>query len=150
MVSQSQHGQEEPCHCGCVDSDGLIDAARAGLRPHREGDRVFGDVSAVLVTDAGNRFAGVSIDTSSGTGFCAEHSAIAAMVTAGEYRIDVIVAVWRDERGRLYVLPPCGRCREFMRQVNPANLDTRVLLGGGRFALLRDLLPEHDWPEPED
>jgi cytidine deaminase len=127
----------------------LIDAAQAVLRPHRAGDRLLGDVAAVLVTDAGNRFSGVSIDTGSGTGFCAEHSAIAAMVTAGEYRIVAIVAVWRDEQARLYVVPPCGRCREFIRQVDPANLDTAVLLGGQRWALLRDLLPEHDWPEPE-
>lgn len=45
------------------------------------------------------------IDTGSGTGFCAEHSAIAAMVTAGEYRIAKIVAVWRDNEGALYALP---------------------------------------------
>ena len=136
---------------GGVDSRAdLIEAAQAGLRPHRVGDRLFGDVSAVLITDAGNRFSGVSIDTGSGTGFCAEHSAIAAMVTAGEYRIAAIVAVWRNEHGRLHVLPPCGRCREFMRQVDPANLDAQVLLGGGRSALLRDLLPEHGWPDPED
>ena len=51
------------------------------------------------------------IDTGSGTGFCAEHAAVAAMVTAGEYLIDTIVAVWRDEEGRLFVLPPCGRYR---------------------------------------
>jgi cytidine deaminase len=136
----------------CVDielSEDLIDAAQTVLRPHRAGDRIFGDVAAVLVTDAGHRFAGVSIDTGSGTGFCAEHNAIAAMVTEGEYRIAVIVAVWRDEQARLYVLPPCGRCREFMRQVDSANLDATVLLGRRRSALLRDLLPEHDWPEPE-
>jgi hypothetical protein len=36
-----------------------------------------------------------------------------------------------------------------MRQVDPANLGTTVLLGGRRSALLRVLLPEHDWPEPE-
>ena len=136
---------------GGVDSGvELIEAAKAGLRPHRVGDRLFGDVCAVLLTDAGNRFAGVSIDTGSGTGFCAEHSAIAAMVTAGEYRIATIVAVWRDEQGRLYVLPPCGRCREFMRQVDSGNLDAQVLLGGSRSALLRDLLPEHGWPDPEN
>jgi cytidine deaminase len=57
--------------------------------------------------------------------------------------------VWRDEQGRLRVLPPCGRCREFIRQVDPANLDTTVVLAGGRTALLRELLPEHEWPEPE-
>ena len=127
----------------------LIAAAEAVLRPHRVGDRLFGDVAAVLVTDAGRRFSGVCIDTASGTGFCAEHSAIAAMVTAGEYRISAVVAVWRDEQSRLYVLPPCGRCRELIRQVDPGNLDTMVFLDGGRSALLRDLLPEHDWPEPE-
>jgi cytidine deaminase len=128
---------------------GLIDAAQAVLRPRRVGDRLFGDVAAALITDAGHRFVGVCIDTGSGTGFCAEHSAIAAMVTAGEYRISAIVAVWRDEQGRLHVLPPCGRCREFIRQVDPANLDTTVVLAGGRTALLRELLPENEWPEPE-
>jgi cytidine deaminase len=127
----------------------LIDAAQAVLRPHRVGNRLFGDVAAALVTDAGHRFLGVCIDTGSGTGFCAEHSAVAAMVTAGEYRITAIVSVWRDEQGRLYVLPLCGRCREFIRQVDPANLDTTVVLSAGRTALLRDLLPAYEWPNPE-
>jgi cytidine deaminase len=127
----------------------LIEAATAVLRPHRVGDRLFGDVGAALLTDAGTRFLGVCIDTGSGTGFCAEHSAIAAMVTAGEYRVAAIVAVWRDEEGRLYVLPPCGRCREFIRQVDPANLDTTVILERGRSAPLRELLPEYAWPQPE-
>jgi len=35
------------------------------------------------------------------------------MVTAGEYQITKIVAVWRDADDTLYVVPPCGRCREF-------------------------------------
>ena len=127
----------------------LITAAAAVLRPHKVGDRVFGDVAATLVTEEGRRFSGVCIDTGSGTGFCAEASAIAAMVTAAEYRINAIVAVWRDEQGRLYVLPPCGRCREFIRQIDPANLDATVVLGTGRTTLLRNLLPAHEWPQPE-
>lgn len=65
----------------------LIDSAQAVLNPRLVGDRLFGDVAATLVTDKGNRYSGVCIDTGSGTGLCAEHSAIAAMVTAGEYRI---------------------------------------------------------------
>jgi hypothetical protein len=77
-----------------------------------------------------------------------EHAAIAAMVTAGEYQIARIVAVWRDEQGRLYVLPPCGRCREFIRQIDPVNLDTEVVLGLNQSALLRDLLPVWEWPTP--
>jgi len=50
-----------------------------------------------LDTTSGRRHVGVCIDTASGTGFCAEHAAIAAMVTSMEYRIARIVAVWRDE-----------------------------------------------------
>jgi cytidine deaminase len=127
-----------------------IDSAQGVLNPQVVGDRLFGDVGSTLVTDRGNRYSGVCIDTGSGTGFCAEHSAIAAMVTAGEYRIAKIVAVWRDEAGALYVVPPCGRCREFIRQVDPANLDTEVVLGRRRSAKLRDLLPLTEWPAPLD
>ncbi len=131
-------------------NDDLIQAARAVLNPHVAGDRVFGDVGAALVTDQGHRFVGVCIDTGSGTGFCAEHSAVAAMVTAGEYRIARIAAVWRDDAGRLYVMPPCGRCREFMRQIDEANIDAEVVLGRDRFVRLGDLLPMHEWPDPLD
>ena len=128
----------------------LIDSAASRLNPHRVGDRLLGDVASALVSDGGNRYEGVSIDTGSGTGFCAEHAAIAAMVTAGEYRIATIVAVWRDADGALYVLPPCGRCREFIRQVDPSNIHTTVVLARDRSATLSQLLPEHAWPPPLD
>lgn len=49
--------------------------------------RLFGDVASTLVTDRGTVFSGVCIDTGSSTGFCAEHAAIAATITVGEYRI---------------------------------------------------------------
>jgi len=126
----------------------LILSAADVLNPQAVGDRVFGNVASELIASSGTRYQGVCIDTGSGTGFCAEHSAIAAMVTAGEYRIEKIVAVWRDEENRLYVLPPCGRCREFIRQVDPTNIDTVVVLDLDRSAALRDLLPAHDWPLP--
>jgi len=126
----------------------LVLAASETLNPHVVGDRLFGDVGSVLTTPSGSLYRGVCIDTGSGTGFCAEHSAIAAMVTAGDYRIERIVAVWRDDSARLYVLPPCGRCREFIRQVDPANIDTEVILDLDRSASLRELLPAHAWPQP--
>jgi len=106
----------------------LIESAQAILKPHAVDGRLLGDVASTLITDRGTPYSGVCIDTASGTGFCAEHSAIAAMVTAGEYRIAKIVAVWRDEEGALYVLAPCGRCREFIQQIDPANIDTEVVL----------------------
>jgi len=126
----------------------LILSAATMLNPHLVHDRLFGNVASELVTSTGTRFQGVCIDTGSGTGFCAEHSAIAAMVTAGEYAIDTIVAVWRDGEGLLFVLPPCGRCREFIRQVDPANMDTEIVLGLDHSTPLRQLLPAHDWPLP--
>lgn len=70
------------------------------------------------------------------------------MVSAGEYQIAKIVAVWRDEEGRLYVLPPCGRCRGFLRQVDNSNLDADVVLSRHEVAKLRHLLPVYGWPEP--
>ena len=130
--------------------DDLIESAQGVLSRHHVHGRLFGDVGASLVTDRGNRYSGVCIDTGSGTGFCAEHSAIAAMVTAGEYRIAKIVAVWRDTDGVLHVLPPCGRCREFIRQIDDANIETEVVLARDRSARLRELLPFHEWPKPLD
>ncbi|MEP6852842.1 MAG: cytidine deaminase [bacterium] len=128
----------------------LITAAERLLKPHRVGDRLFGNVAAALVTASGTSYGGVCIDTGCGTGFCAEHSAIAAMVTSGEYRIARIAAVWRDREQHLYVLPPCGRCREFIRQIDPDNINTQVVLDEQRTAPLRELLPAHEWPLPLD
>ena len=132
-----------------TNSELIVRAARL-LKPRVTTDgRLMGDVAATLLTETGSAYSGVCIDTGSGTGFCAEHAAIAAMVTAGEYRIARIVAVWRDERdGKLFVLPPCGRCREFIRQIDEANLETDVVLGADETRKLKDLLPYHAWPEP--
>lgn len=45
-------------------------------------------VGAAIVTDRGNIYTGVCIDTPCSMGFCAEHAAAAAMVTAGENRVE--------------------------------------------------------------
>lgn len=110
---------------------------------------MFGDVGAALISENGALYTGVCIDVPS-WGICAERSAIATMATAGEYRIKRVVAVWRDEGGKLHVVAPCGHCRQFMREIDDANLETEVLLGTTKSAPLRDLLPHHIWPEPVD
>lgn len=125
-------------------TDILIKRAAAVVNPQRIGDRLVGDVGCALVTDQGNVYVGVCLDTASGTGFCAEASAIAAMVTAGEFRISQIVAVWKDEKNRIYVLSPCGRCREFIHQIHEENLETDVVLGRDNTVKLRELLPHPD------
>lgn len=132
-----------------INANVLIETARKVLHPHYvgdSGDRLSGNVAATLVTVDGNMYSGVCIDVGSGIGFCAEHAAIGAMFTAREYKIAAIVAVWEDEQGRLYVLPPCGRCREFIRQIDVHNLDTDVILAADNVVKLRELLPCHEWP----
>ena len=105
----------------------------------------MGDVGCVLITDRGHVYGGVCIETFGGMGFCAEQNAIGAMVTAGESKIEKIVAVWRNSEGVLFVGAPCGRCREFMRQIDEHNLDTIVVLGMEHKAKLRELLPNYEW-----
>jgi cytidine deaminase len=131
--------------------DELIAAAETVLQPYTtKGGRLFGDVGAAVLSSGGNVYVGVCVDTP-GWGLCAERSAIAAMITAGEYKIQKVVAVWRDERtGKLYVLPPCGICRDFMRNVDEENLEAEVILGRRKTAKLKELIPFHEWPEPLD
>lgn len=102
-----------------------------------------GDVSSALLGAQGNIYLGVCIDIGCGIGFCAEHSTIAAMVTAGETAIARIVAILADGK----ILPPCGRCRELMYQIDPSNLTTtEVILGEEHTVRLSDLLahPYHE------
>jgi len=128
---------------GCTNLE-MIEKAKAYLKPRKlSNDNSAGNVACALLSAAGNLYFGVCIDVGSGIGFCAEHAAIAAMLTAGESRIARIVAV--AEGG--VVLPPCGRCREFMVQIDRANLTTtQVILGPERAETLQQLLP-HPYDE---
>jgi cytidine deaminase len=131
-------------HMPPIHNEVLIKQAASVVNPVKRGDYLIGDVGSALVTDQGNLYLGVCIDVGSSMGFCAEHSAIGAMVTAGEYRIEKIVAVW-CEGADTYILSPCGRCREFIRQIHPDNIDTQVILDTNKAVLLQELLPYHDW-----
>jgi cytidine deaminase len=125
----------------------LIERAMSVLRPRNLAyENTAGGVASALLSGDGNLYFGVCVEIGSGIGFCAEHSAISAMITAGESRIAKIVAVSSDGK----VLPPCGRCREFMFQIDTANLrNTIVILGPNRVAKLEALLP-HPYTEVWD
>jgi len=118
----------------------LIDIARPLVRNLTLGRSDFSaaTVAAAIRTPSGNVYTGVCIHLSCGLGFCAEHAAAAEMIKAGETRIETIVAVAED-----CILSPCGRCREFLIQVDPANAEANVVLEGGREVKLGDLLPHH-------
>jgi len=118
----------------------LIAMAAAVIKARRLGGFLVGDVGAALVTDKGNVYIGTCVDTS-GMGICAEQSAIAAMLAAGEDRVRKIVAVWKDEHGKPFVISPCGHCREMMRQVCGAGGRTEVILSKTKAVRLETLLP---------
>jgi cytidine deaminase len=124
-----------------MDFDELYQRAKAVLNPRRLSDEAeAGGVGAALLSESGRVYTGVCIDTSSSMGFCAEHAAAAALVTAGEGRVLKMVAVNWDGK----ILPPCGRCREFISQLHPDNLDAEVIVAEGKIVFLRELLP-YDW-----
>lgn len=95
-----------------------------------------GHVACALLTDKGNVYTGISINAKCGIGFCAEHSAIADMLKAGESRIVKLVSA--SEKN---IVVPCGRCLEFIRQVNNDNVNTKVLLKNNEVKMIDALLP---------
>lgn len=64
------------------------------------------------------------------------------MVTAGESRVLKMIAVGSDGR----IMPPCGRCREFISQLHDDNRQAEVMVSEGVIVTLYQLLP-HDWRE---
>lgn len=127
-----------------ITNDELIDKAASVINDRKIDDfNHVGQVGAALVTDKGNIYTGVCIDAGSGMGFCAEASAIAAMVTAGETRITKIVATW-EEGDVLYVVAPCGRCRQFISFFDEDNINADIILGKDKVVKLSELLPHYN------
>lgn len=120
-----------------MDTEELIAEARkhVGWFSLSEPDLTAGSVSCALITEKGNVYTGICLSMNCGVGFCAEHSAIAAMLLHRETVIKKIVAVNKNN-----ILSPCGRCRELMFQVSLQNLECEVVLPEGS-AKLKELLP---------
>ncbi len=124
-----------------MDFNELYAKAKSVLNPWKLSEYAeSGGVGAAILTESGNVYTGVCIDTACSMGFCAEHAAAAAMITAGESRILKMIAVNWDGS----ILPPCGRCREFISQLNDDNRDTEIMVAEGKIVTLKDLLP-YDW-----
>ncbi|MEK7949990.1 cytidine deaminase family protein [Luteolibacter soli] len=118
----------------------LINAAKPLVRNLILGrsDHDAASVASAIRSSTGAIYTGVCIHLSCGLGFCAEHAAAAEMIKAGETQIESIVAVAEDR-----ILTPCGRCREFLAQIDPRNANAMVILGDDRAVRLVDLLPHH-------
>ncbi len=116
----------------------LIEEARKIVGEYKLSNADFsaGSVGAALLTTKGNVYTGINIEVACGIGFCAEHSAIAEMLKKRETQIEMIVATNAES-----IIPPCGRCRELMFQVDCKNLSTKVYLSEDQYMTLDELLP---------
>lgn len=123
----------------------LIEKARRLVRPKEvRADGVIKEVGCALITEKGSIFTGASIDLACGIGFCAEHSAIATMISqSDETHLRTIVST--DGKN---ILPPCGRCRELMSLLDEKNLDTQIIIDDDQKKTLRELLP-NSWLDKE-
>jgi len=126
--------------------DQLYEKAKSVLNPRKLSEYAeSGGVGAAILTESGKIYTGVCIDTACSMGFCAEHAAAAAMITAGESRVLKMIAVGWDGK----IMPPCGRCREFVSQLHKENLNAEVMVAQDVVVTIRELLP-HDWRDFEN
>ncbi len=119
--------------------DSLFEAARTvQARAYAPYSRF--KVGAAIVTPSGQVFTGCNVENAAyPVGSCAEQSAIAAMIAAGESRIAEIVVMGEGEN----LVTPCGGCRQRIREF--AAPDTRIHVAGPegirKSFTLEELLP---------
>lgn len=119
----------------------LYDHAKKKLNPREVSPFISaGSVAAAILTNNGNVYTGVSIDTACTLGTCAERNAVANMITNGENQIVKLVCVFDDGS----IVSPCGACREYLMQLHPENHRMQILqdLPAGQTTTLKELLPE--------
>lgn len=96
------------------------------------------EVAVALLSSSNKVYIGRSIKTTCSLGLCAENVAMSNMVINGETEIKKLIAVY--EGGK--IISPCGKCREFLYQMNHKNLNCEIMLEKDKIVTLKDLLPE--------
>lgn len=98
-------------------------------------------VAAAILTRSGRVFLGVNVENASyGLTICAERSAIASMITAGEREPAAIAVITDLDKP----IPPCGACRQVIAEFNP---ETTIIMhstktGKTIIKNLKELFPE--------
>lgn len=100
-------------------------------------------VGALLVGKSGTAYTGCNIENAAySPTLCAERAAFAKAISEGEREFSRIVIVGGKERCAL--CPPCGVCRQFMREF--CKDDFQIILaddrGGSKTYSLGELLPD--------
>ncbi len=99
-----------------MSADELFQAARDAMRRAHAPYSQF-PVGAAILTDRGKVFAGCNVENASyPEGWCAETSALAHMVTAGETRIAEVAVVAQ----KMPRITPCGGCRQRLKEFGTA------------------------------
>lgn len=106
------------------------------------------NVGVALRTPSGSIYSGTNVENAAyPLGNCAEASAIAAMIAAGERRIEACLIVAEGDR----LCTPCGGCRQRLAEFAAPDLAVHICSPEGhrRTFTLGDLLP-HSFDLPRD
>lgn len=108
-------------------------------------------VGAAVRAASGRIYGGANVENaSSGATTCAERNAIAAAVNAGERRLVAIAIAGGKEGAAESFCPPCGICRQVMREF-ASSAEFRIVFtkqsGELKVRTLAELLPESFGPD---
>lgn len=126
--------------------DAAIVAELIAVREHAYAPYSQHPVGALVESDSGARYLGANVEVAHYKGLCAEASAIAAMVSAGERRLRAVYVIGPGERP----CTPCGDCRQRIREFADEQTRIHVIDAGGRRLREYDmatLLPDAFGPE---
>lgn len=120
----------------------LYEAAKAVQNPRVVSKHVeAGGVAAAILSESGNIYTGVCVDTCSTLGICAERNAIFNMLTHSDEGIKKVLAIMPDGKTGA----PCGACRELMVQLMPgrySGIEIMLDYEAERIITLGELTPE--------
>jgi len=123
-----------------TEGDSLVEAACAAAEKAHAPYSEFKVGAAVRAAD-GSIFSGANVENASyPLSLCAERSAVAWMVSAGQCEIEA-VAIWTDTPEPT---PPCGGCRQVLAEFAPDPATLQITMAcptGVNYSTLATLLP---------
>ncbi|NBB93472.1 MAG: cytidine deaminase [Gammaproteobacteria bacterium] len=103
-------------------------------------------VAVVVETDSGARYGGTNVEVAHFKSVCAEASALSAMIAAGARSVRRVYVLGPTESP----CPPCGDCRQRLREFGDDDTEILAVDDDGRITLRRSLgqlLPDSFGPE---